>query len=87
MVMITALSSGLPWAGRESGPVGARVVDHLDRDVGGEHRHPALREVQQPGAPPDQHQGQRDRGVDHPEADPAERELKELDHLSSLLVG
>jgi hypothetical protein len=65
----------------EAGPVAARVVDDDQRDVRGEHRHAALRVVEDPGAPPDQHQGQPDRGVDHPEADPAEGEFEELLHL------
>ena len=56
--------------------------DDQPRHVRGEHGHAALGVVEHPGAAPDQHQRQRDRGVDHADADAAEGELQELLHAS-----
>ena len=45
------------------------VVGEPPGDEGGEQRHLALGEVEQPGGPVDEHEGQGHRGVDHADAD------------------
>ena len=53
--------------------VGAARVDHRRGDERREHQHRALGEVDDPGRAPDQHERERDRGVDRAARDAVER--------------
>ena len=66
---------------------GAPRVDHRPGDERREHQHPALGEVDDPRGAPDQHQRQRDRGVDRAVGDAVEGEVDEALHGSEPQVG
>ena len=66
---------------RETDPVRAGRGRHRIARVRGGHGHRALGEVDDPGGPPDQHQGQRERGVDGAAAEPVEGQEQETVHV------
>ena len=67
----------------ERGPVRPAVVLHQrPGDVGREHRHLALREVDHAGGAVDQHERERERAVDRPVPEPADDLLEEVGHAA-----
>ena len=63
------------------------ALDERQGDVRGRHRHRALGEVDDPGGPPDQHQGQRERGVDRALGQPVEGDVRNCCTNRSFLAG
>ena len=59
------------------------VVDEHQGDVRRDHGHRRLGEVDDPGRAPDQHQGEREGGVDHAQREPTESGVEELLHVIS----
>jgi len=60
--------------------VHAVVLDQRPGDVGGEHRHLALGEVDHAGRPVDQHERERERREDRAGGEPCDDLLEELGH-------
>ena len=70
--------------GGEAEPEAAGVQGHRDGDVRASHRHRTLGEVHDPGGPPDQHERQRERGVDRSLGQAVDGQEDEAVHPCSL---
>jgi hypothetical protein len=93
-VTMMALSGDLFWTGRgnraeheaggerddESQPIVGSVAEHPVSDVGGDHRHRSLGEVDDVGGPEDEHESECNRCHDHARGDSAQGEVEEELH-------
>ena len=76
----TAPANEIATVRDEGQPVGPAGGDQRPGDVGAEHRHLALGEVEVVGGLVDHHHRERDQGVDAAERDPGQQLLQEQVH-------